>query len=54
MEECDPKMLSAAYQLAGKRYPKGTQITLDMIEEIITELKAEADKGKRRSKNVSK
>ena len=39
MEECNPKMLNEAYKLANERYPKGTQITTEIIDSIIKELK---------------
>ena len=39
MEECSPDMLSRALKLAVKRNPRGTQITTDIIDSIIKELK---------------
>ena len=39
MEECSPKILSEAYKIASSMYPKGTQITTEIIDSIIKELK---------------
>ena len=39
MEECSPSMLNRAFKIAAEKYPKGTQITTEIIDEIIKELK---------------
>ena len=46
MEECNPEMLSRAYKIAAERHPKGTQITTDIIDSIIRELKGKKDDNK--------
>ena len=46
MEECNPDMLIRAYKIASERHPKGTQITTDIIDSIIRELKGKKDDNK--------
>ena len=46
MEECNPEMLNRALKLVAERSPKGTQITTDMVDAVIKELKEKKDANK--------